>query len=105
MSVEGPGGDQYDGLAYYRVDANGERLIVLPATCRAGRHSLAASGYRAVVGSAEIAVECQACRAEGASPAAWRLGTSGSVAARAELDDQPYLGRRRWSEAAPTGRK
>lgn len=103
--MEGPGGEGYDGLAHFRVDAHGERLIVLPVTCRAGRHSLAAAGYRAVVGGGGIAVECWACRADGASPAAWHLGAPGSVAARAELDDQPYLDRRSGTETVPPVRQ
>ncbi|WP_157360566.1 hypothetical protein [Amycolatopsis thermoflava] len=103
MSVEGLSGERHDGLVHYRVDSHGDRLVVLPATCRAGRHSLAATGYRAVVGGAGITVECQTCRAEGASPAAWRFGAAGPVAVRAELDDQPYLGRRYRPESTPLG--
>ncbi|WP_431907727.1 hypothetical protein [Amycolatopsis thermoflava] len=91
MKVEGLTGEHYDGLVNYRVDPHGERVVILPTTCRVGRHSLVVAGYRAVADSAGIAVECQACRAEGVSRAAWHFGTAGPVAARAELDDQPYL--------------
>ncbi|GAA5169255.1 MULTISPECIES: hypothetical protein [Amycolatopsis] len=105
MNVEGLTGEHYDGLVNYRVDPHGERVVVLPAICRAGRHSLVVAGYRAVADSAGVAVECQACRAEGVSPAAWHFGTAGPLAARAEFDDQPYLDRWTRSDAARPGRR
>jgi len=105
MNVEGLTGEEYDGLVSYRVDPGGERVVVLPATCRAGRHSLVVAGYRAVANGAGIAVECQACRVDGVSPAAWHFGTAGPLAARAEFDDQPYLDSRPRPDVARPGRR
>ncbi|AXB43682.1 hypothetical protein [Amycolatopsis albispora] len=80
-----------DGQARYRTDGLGERVVVLPATCKRGLHQLPAAGFRAVAEQGWILVECLAC-GEGDQVSQWRLTTCGAVAERAEFDDQPYAG-------------
>jgi hypothetical protein len=45
----------------YRVDSTGERIAILPATCKLGTHSLSAVGFRAVAYKGEVHVSCAAC--------------------------------------------
>jgi hypothetical protein len=65
-------------------------VVVLPATCKRGRHMLAATGFRAVEQDGELHISCIAC-GEGYAAAYWRLSTKGPSAGRAELDDEPYV--------------
>jgi hypothetical protein len=79
----------------YRTDALGVRVGVLPATCRRGEHSLHQAGYRAHdTNSGYLHVSCNACHGE-VPPRPdhyWALRLTGPAPARAELDDEPYLG-------------
>ncbi len=80
------------GNLVYRLDQVGERVGVIPATCRRGLHSLAVTGYRAYVPDDEILrVSCTACNTE-APPHwdQWWLRTTAPAPDRAELDDAPY---------------
>ena len=90
MNVRSLGTGQPDGTVRYRTDYGGERIAVLPATCKRGRHSLAATGYRAVMREGELHISCTACAAEPDSDHSWRLIAIGPSAERAELDDEPY---------------
>lgn len=79
----------------YRTDpATGDRVGVLPRTCKRGLHDLYRSGYTPQMrGESLLAIACIACRDVDHSPDyAWSLTTSGPPPARAELDDKPYEG-------------
>jgi hypothetical protein len=90
MDLQRLGAAQPDGPARYRVDQAGTRVVILPATCKLGRHSLGLTQYRAVTREGEIHIFCPACAASPAPDHSWRLTTSREAAARAELDDTPY---------------
>lgn len=91
MNVHSLGIGQPDGTVRYRTDAAGERIVILPATCKRGRHSLAATGYRAIMGDGELHIRCTACAADLDLDCSWRLIAIGPSPERAELDDEPYV--------------
>jgi hypothetical protein len=78
-----------DGVACYRADRYGSRVVVVPATCRQG-HDLAAGGYRARESNGVLRVRCDVCAAAGTANPYWTLSSAGAIANRAELDNQPY---------------
>jgi hypothetical protein len=77
-----------DGAVCYRTDRFG-RVAVLPATCRHG-HALAVSGYRAREANGILRVRCDRCAPAGTADPYWTLASTGPIANRAELDDEPY---------------
>jgi hypothetical protein len=77
-----------DGAVYYRTDRYG-RVAVLPATCRHG-HALTAGGYRAREANGVLRVRCNACASAGTANPHWTLSSTGPIANRAELDNEPY---------------
>lgn len=79
-----------DADALYRTDGIGRRAVIVPATCRSGRHALAVGGYRLTEGSGLLQVRCDTCAAQGDPRHSWFLRTTGLVANYAELDDAPY---------------
>lgn len=84
-----------DGRVRYRTDhATGERVGILPATCKRGRHTFVGGQYEATVsrpnGLEVLRVACLGCRAENDPDYAWLLTLEGPTPARAELDDRPY---------------
>ncbi|MET0134979.1 MAG: hypothetical protein ABW215_15475 [Kibdelosporangium sp.] len=84
---------QPDGDLIYRTDALGERIGILPATCRRGEHSLHRVGYRAHDTQAgHLQLSCNACFATTPprSDHYWALRLTEPTPARAELDDEPY---------------
>jgi hypothetical protein len=90
MDLETPRTRPPDGTARYRIDSTGTRVVIVPATCKQGLHSLTATGYRAISGSDELRLICVACAAVDAETHHWRLTMTGSTPDRAELDDEPY---------------
>jgi hypothetical protein len=78
----------FDGTVCYRTDRFG-RVAVLPATCRHG-HAMAVSGYRAREANGVLRVRCDRCASSGTANPYWTLSSTGPVANRAELDDEPY---------------
>lgn len=80
-----------DAEAHYRTDGTGRRAVVVPATCRSGRHALRLRGCRLTEGGGVLQVRCDACAAEGEPKHSWFLRSSGPVANIAEMDDTPYL--------------
>lgn len=82
-----------DGVARYRVDDGGYRVVVLPAWCRRG-HSLAV-GCRVRDSGGVLVIGCSACAAAGEVGPSWRLRSVPPLANVAELDDAAYpeLGR------------
>ena len=78
-----------DGTLCYRLDDVGERVAVLPATCRGGGHGLATVGFRAVLSEGTVVVQCAACTVSGVDRP-WRLTAVGPSPVRAELDTEPY---------------
>ena len=78
-----------DGVVHYREDRFGARVAVLPATCRLG-HALAVARYRARESNGVLRVRCDRCAAEGVANPYWTLRSTGPIANRAELDDEPY---------------
>ncbi|WP_018686027.1 hypothetical protein [Actinokineospora enzanensis] len=83
-----------DMAVRYRVSSIGERVAILPATCKVGTHSLARVGYRAQASELEgvVRVSCNACNEDVDVDHFWALTLTGSAPARVELDDTPYLG-------------
>lgn len=81
-----------DAEVRYRIDGTGERIGVLPATCRATTHSLHAVGYRAFIteGDGTLQISCNACPAANNPDHYWWLTLNGPAPERAELDDEPY---------------
>ncbi|KAA2252360.1 hypothetical protein F0L68_35490 [Solihabitans fulvus] len=79
-----------DGDLRYRVDHVGATVAVLPATCKAGQHSLTVTGYRAVASEGELHVSCRACTLTLVADSTWRLTIARPSTERAELDDEPY---------------
>ena len=79
-----------DGALICRVDGTGQRVAVLPATCKRGRHTLDLAHCRATVYQGEIHIGCPTCAADPGVDHHWRLTTTGPSPERAELDDQPY---------------
>jgi hypothetical protein len=78
----------------YRSDRFGNRVSVLPATCRAGLHQLGQVGYRALERGRLVVISCALCAAEHPGRPqrhAWVLRISGPPTQSAELDDIPYL--------------
>lgn len=73
------------------MDGTGRRAVVVPATCRTGRHALRLRGCRLTEGGGLLQVRCDACAAEGEPNHSWFLRSSGPVANVAEMDDTPYL--------------
>jgi hypothetical protein len=83
-----------DADVVYRIDSTGERIGVLPATCRTGEHSLHKVGYRAHdTGAGYLHISCNACfqRTPPRPDHYWSLRLNGPTPPRAELDDTPYL--------------
>ncbi|MGZ3140446.1 hypothetical protein ACVDFE_00215 [Lentzea chajnantorensis] len=83
------GTERPDAQVRYRIDA-GERVGVLPASCKRGKHSLTQVGYRATTHGDVLHVSCEACAAEPNPDHYWTLQLEGALPARAELDDGPY---------------
>lgn len=81
-----------DMAVRYRVSNIGERVAILPATCKVGTHSLARVGYRAQASEQEgvVRVSCNACNENVDVDHFWALTLVGVPPARVELDDQPY---------------
>ncbi|WP_104481623.1 hypothetical protein V5P93_006259 [Actinokineospora auranticolor] len=78
----------------YRTSNVGERIAILPATCKVGTHSLARVGYRAQASEQEgvVRVSCNACNENIDVDHFWSLTLTGAAPARVELDDSPYAG-------------
>jgi hypothetical protein len=87
--VAGSSVEPLAGVVRYRVDGQGTRVAVLPATCRYG-HDLTVVGYRARESVGILRMRCDACAAGGVSDSYWTLRSTGPVANVAELDDAPY---------------
>jgi hypothetical protein len=87
--IPGSSAEPLDGVVHYRVDGQGTRVAVLPATCRHG-HDLTAVGYRARESVGILRVRCDACATVGVPDSCWTLRSTGPVANVAELDDGPY---------------
>lgn len=85
------GTERPDTQVRYRSDA-GERIGVLPASCKRGKHSLATVGYKATAHDAVLNLSCEACAAEPHPDHFWVLQLEGDPPARVELDDQAYRG-------------
>ncbi|WP_026422574.1 hypothetical protein [Actinokineospora inagensis] len=81
-----------DMAVRYRVSNVGERVAILPATCKTGAHSLARVGYRAQASERDgvVRVSCNACNENVDVDHFWALTLAGSPPARVELDDTPY---------------
>jgi hypothetical protein len=90
METHSPDAARPDGELRYRVDSTGERVAILPATCKLGLHSLDPGVCRAVADDGEVQVSCPACAAFPEVDHSWRLTFSGTSPIRAELDDEPY---------------
>jgi len=90
MALQGSELVRYDGDARYRVDGAGTRAVVVPATCRRGRHRLAAVGYRVTQADGVLRVRCNCCATTGDAEHSWIFRSSGPLATVAELDDAPY---------------
>jgi hypothetical protein len=82
-----------DGAVRYRTDpASGQRVGVLPETCKRGQHSLHQVGYTARTRPPDLLViACNACRAALDPDYAWTLTLTQPTPPRAELDDMVYL--------------
>jgi hypothetical protein len=99
-----------DGVLHYRHDSvTGQRIAVLPATCRRGVDSLARVGYRAqhVPSShgraAYLRLTCKGCEADRTPEYCWTLATTDPAPARAEFDNTPYLDRPMFYGERPAG--
>ncbi|SER41004.1 hypothetical protein SAMN04487818_103203 [Actinokineospora terrae] len=81
-----------DVAVRYRVSNIGERVAILPATCKVGTHSLARVGYLAQASEHEgvVRVSCNACNENVDVDHFWALTLVGAPPARVELDDAPY---------------
>ncbi|PPK63511.1 hypothetical protein V5P93_000434 [Actinokineospora auranticolor] len=81
-----------DGPVHYRHTNAGERIGVIPATCKAGAHSLARVGYIAQASEAEgvVRISCRACNEDVDVDHFWVLALSGAPPYSVELDDEPY---------------
>jgi hypothetical protein len=83
-----------DADVIYRIDELGERIGVIPATCRNGEHSLNRVGYRAheTPDGNYLHISCNACA--GRTPPRpdhyWALHLTGPKPRRAEMNDDPY---------------
>lgn len=79
-----------DVAARYRTDGTGSRAaVVVPATCRTGRHALRLRGCRLTESGGVLQVRCAACAADGEPDHSWFLSSSGPATV-AEMDDAPY---------------
>lgn len=75
----------------YRTDPiTGDRVGLIPATCKRTVHSLSRTGYQAREVDGLLRVACIACAQIPSPDYAWVLTTSGPRPVRAELDDDPY---------------
>ncbi|WP_285610526.1 hypothetical protein [Actinokineospora globicatena] len=81
-----------DVAVRYRTSDIGERVAILPATCKVGAHSLARVGYRAQASEQDgvVRVSCNACNENVDVDHFWALTLVGAPPARVELDDTPY---------------
>lgn len=83
-------GVRADGLVRYRIDRDGARIGVLPATCKRGLHTLV-ENYTASAESGTLRVTCETCANAPHPDHSWRLELSGEPPERAELDDTAYV--------------
>jgi hypothetical protein len=82
-----------DGAVHYRRDGSGQRVGMIPATCKRGLHNLAQGGYRTRVADGDgtlLKVMCTACSAAHDPDYAWSLTIAGAPPDRVEMDDEPY---------------
>ena len=80
---------QMDGNLTYRYDTTGQRVALLPARCKLGRHTLGHAQFRAVVHDGEAHFSCLACATDGAD-LSWRLATTAPAPDRADLSEERY---------------
>ena len=85
-----------DGVLVCRVDpVTGERIAVVPATCRRGLHRLTPGVSPMVASGDHLSVTCAQCDPISGQAAMWLLSIPRPHPFSAELDDTPYLGQHR----------
>lgn len=93
MDLPAPRSAPSDGALVCRIDGTGRRIAVLPATCKAGTHPIAAH-HGATVSAGELVLSCPPCAAMSGVDHSWRFTLTEPSPEGAELDDEPYRHRR-----------